>query len=465
MPRHVDVAIIGAGTAGLYALSQVRKATDNYVLIDGGELGTTCARVGCMPSKVAIQVGEDFHRRNIFERLGIEGGETLSLNARDALEHIRDLRDVFVDKVLSGSTDDMGDEFIPAHARFISPTELEVDGERIHAKRIIIATGSTPVIPGDWRAFGDRVITTDELFELEALPGAMAVIGLGTIGLEMGQALSRMGVEVTGIDQLDHIAGLQDPEAQKTAVEILGKEFPLWLGEDASIREEEGRLRVTACEHSVVVDKVLAAMGRRPNVRGLGLENLGVALDERGLPAFDPHTMQVADLPVFIAGDVAGDRAILHEAGREGRVAGFNAVRESPEGFRRQIPLAINFCDPNIAVVGQAWHDLDPDTTAIGEVKLGPLGRALIMGKNKGIIRLYADKRDGRLLGASLVAVKGEHLAHLLAWSIQQGLTVFDLLRMPFYHPSIEEGLQSALYDLKDKIEQQPAEPVELLRL
>jgi dihydrolipoamide dehydrogenase len=465
MPRHVDVAIIGAGTSGLYALSQVRKATDSYVLIDGGELGTTCARVGCMPSKVAIQVGEDFHRRNIFERMGIEGGEALSLNAREALEHIRDLRDVFVDKVLSGSTDDMGEEFIPAHARFVSPTELEVDGEHIHAKRVIIATGSAPVIPGDWQAFGDRVITTDELFELEELPSAMAVIGLGTIGLEMGQALARMGVEVTGIDQLDHIAGLRDPEAQKVALEILGKEMPLWLGEGASIREQDGRLRVTAVDRSVVVDKVLASMGRRPNVQGLALENLGVPLDERGLPAFDPHTMQVGDLPVFIAGDVTGDRAILHEAGREGRVAGFNAVQESPEAFRRQAPLAINFCDPNIAVVGQAWQDLDPECTAIGEVKLGPLGRALIMGKNKGIIRVYADKRDGRLLGASLVAVKGEHLAHLLAWSIQLGLTVFDLLRMPFYHPSIEEGLQSALYDLKGKIEQQTAEPVELQRL
>jgi dihydrolipoamide dehydrogenase len=465
MSRHVDVAIIGAGTSGLYALSQVRKVTDSYVLIDGGELGTTCARVGCMPSKVAIQVGEDFHRRGIFDRMGIEGGETLSLNASEALEHIRDLRDVFVDKVLSGSTDNMGEEFIPAQARFVSPTELEVDGEHIHAKRIIIATGSSPVMPGDWKAFGDRVITTDELFELEELPAAMAVIGLGTIGLEMGQALARMGVAVTGIDQLDHIAGLKDPEARKTALDILGKEIPLWLGEGASISEEDGKLRVTAGEQSVLVDKVLASMGRRSNVQGLGLENLGVALDERGLPAFDPHTMQVGELPVFIAGDVTGDRAILHEAGREGRVAGFNAVQASPVAFRRQTPLAINFCDPNIAVVGQAWDDLDPERTAIGEVKLGPLGRALIMGKNKGIIRVYGDMTDGRLLGASLVAVKGENLAHLLAWSIQQGLTVFDLLRMPFYHPSIEEGLQSALYDLKGKIDHQAPEPVELERL
>jgi dihydrolipoamide dehydrogenase len=199
-------------------------------------------------------------------------------------------------------------------------------------------------------------------------------------------------------------------------------------------------------------------------VEGLGLENLGVTLDTHGLPAFDPHTMQVGDLRVFIAGDVTGERAILHEAGTEGRIAGFNAVQPTPVAFQRQVPLAINFCDPNIALVGTPWNELDPDNTAVGEVKLGPLGRALIMGKNKGMIRVYADKENGRLLGAGLVSPKGENLAHLLAWSIQQGLTVFDLLRMPFYHPSIEEGLQAALYDLRGKIAQQPAAPVELER-
>src|SRR6056297_2343814 len=99
--REVDVAIIGAGSAGLYSMGQVKRYTDNYVLIDGGELGTTCARVGCMPSKVMIQVAEDFHRRNIFDREGIEGGEHLSMNIADAMEHVEDMRDTFVDRTLS----------------------------------------------------------------------------------------------------------------------------------------------------------------------------------------------------------------------------------------------------------------------------------------------------------------------------------------------------------------------------
>ena len=123
MERKVDVAIIGAGSAGLTATATVRRYTENVVLIDGGELGTTCARVGCMPSKAAIQVAEDLHRRGIFEREGIEGGDGLSADIPASMEHVRDLRDVFVDQVLSCSIDDMDETmFLAENASFLEPT-------------------------------------------------------------------------------------------------------------------------------------------------------------------------------------------------------------------------------------------------------------------------------------------------------------------------------------------------------
>lgn len=463
MERKVDVAIIGAGSAGLTATSTVRRYTDSFVLIDGGEVGTTCARVGCMPSKVAIQVAEDLHRRTVFEREGIAGGDALSVDVPVALEHVRDLRDVFVDQVLATSIDQMGDEFIEANARFLEPTLLEVGDARIRAKKIIIATGSTPAVPRAWEAFGDRIVTTDTFFELDDLPQSVAVIGLGVIGLELGQTLQRLGVKVTGIDQLTTIGGLRDPEVNAQAVEIIGKEFPLWLGHAAEISEaSDGRLRVTAGENSVVVDKVLASMGRRPNLAGLGLEEIGVRMNARGVPDFDPHTMQIGDTPLFIAGDVAGERPILHEANLEARMAGYNATHDTPLRFKRKTTFSITFCDPNIVAVGAALDALDPDDIEIGAMKFGPLGRALIMAKNKGLLRLYARKSDGRLLGAAMIAPKGENLGHLLAWCIQQNLTVADLLRMPFYHPTIEEGVQGALYDLRRKLGLESETPLEL---
>ncbi len=453
MTREVDVAILGAGSAGLFALAQVKRETDNYVLIDGGELGTSCARVGCMPSKVLIQVAEDFHRKSLFGREGIDGAEGLSVDIPAAMEHVQDLRDVFVDRTL-GVTDGMDEtHLIDGYAKFVSNDTIEVNGEQIKAKSIIIATGSTPVVPAAWQDFADDIFTTDEFFELEDLPASMAVIGLGSIGLEIGQALHRLGVKVFGLDQLTNIARLEDDKVNQTAVSVVGKEFPLWLGQSAILEKVGGGVQVTAGDNQQVVDKVLASLGRKPTLANLNLEATDIILDEKGVPVFDPLTMQVGDLPIYIAGDANADRPILHEAGHEGRVAGYNAVHHPIEKFKRKVPLAITFCDPNIAIVGAQLSELNQDAIAIGEIQFAPVGRALIIGKNRGLLRLYVQKSDGLLLGACMCCVKAENLAHLISWSIQNGMTVFDMLKMPFYHPVIEEALQAALYNVLSQLD------------
>ncbi|MCW8949564.1 MAG: dihydrolipoyl dehydrogenase [Sedimenticola sp.] len=464
--RKVDVAIIGSGSAGLYALGKVKAARKSFVLINGGEQGTTCARVGCMPSKALIQAAEDFHRRGILGRYGVEGHKELTLDTEEAIGHVQDLRDTFVDRVISNSTAQMPeDKFIEGYAHFVEPNLLEVSDIRIRADKVIIATGSHPIIPTPWQAFGDKVITTDELFELEDLPKSLAVIGLGVIGLEIGQSLSRLGVEVAGFDLLDTIGGLDDPAVAKAAIEIIGKEFPLHLGHAAEITEEGDQLRVTAGDQSVLVDKVLASLGRQPNLQSLKLENAGIVLNDKGVPDYNPQTMQIGNSHIFLAGDVNGDRPLLHEAGDEGRIAGHNATSDEIHAFKRKTPIAINFVDPNICHIGMRWSELDQETTAIGEVNLAPVGRALIMGKNKGIIRVYADKASGKLLGSEMICAKGENLAHLLAWCIQQQLTVGELLQMPFYHPVLEEALQAALYDLYAKVSQKNSGPITELPL
>ena len=457
MTRTVDVAILGAGSAGLFVLSQVKRETDNYVLINGGELGTTCARVGCMPSKVLIQVAEDFHRKSIFDREGIDGAEELSIDVPASMEHVQDLRDVFVDKTLS-VTDALDEKhLIDGYAKFVANDTIEVNGEQIQAKSIVIATGSTPVVPSAWQGLADGVLTTDDFFELEDLPASMAVIGLGSIGLEIGQALQRLGVNVTGVDQLNNIARLEDEKINDMAVTVVSREFPLWLGRPASLEAVDGGIQVSAGENQVVVDKVLASLGRKPNLENLNLAVTDVVLDENGIPTFDPLTMQIGDLPIFIAGDVNADRPILHEAGHEGRVAGYNAMRkavsEPAEKFKRKISFGITFCDPNIATVGAQLDEIELNEIVIGEIQFAPVGRALIIGKNRGLLRLYVQKSDGLLLGAAMCCVKAENLAHLISWSIQQGMTVFDMLKMPFYHPVIEEALQAALYNALSQLD------------
>jgi len=363
------------------------------------------------------------------------------------------LRDVFVDQTL-GTTDEMDeDHLIDGYAKFISSDTLEVNGQQIKAGSIVIATGSSPVIPAAWNEFADDIFTSDEIFELEELPASVAVIGLGSIGLEIGQALSRLGVEVTGIDQLDVVAQLQDSVVNKCVIDVLSKEFPFVLGTAAQLEKVENGIRVTCGDKEVVVKKVFASLGRKPNLDQLGLEALPIEMDNRGVPVYDPLTMQLGNLPIFIAGDVNSDLAILHEAGHEGRVAGYNAARKEVTAFKRKTKLGITFCDPNIATVGAQLAELNEEDIVIGEMPFGPVSRALIIGKNRGVLRIYVQRSNGKLLGAAMACVKGENLAHLLAWSVQQDLTVFDLLKMPFYHPVIEEALQAVLYSVLGELE------------
>ncbi|MEK7992148.1 MAG: dihydrolipoyl dehydrogenase [Thiotrichaceae bacterium] len=453
MDRYVDIAIIGAGSAGLYSLSQVRRNTDNFVLINGGHYGTTCARVGCMPSKVLIQAAEDYYHRHTLSAKGIYGGDKLRIDIPAIMRHVRKLRDGFVGRVTT-NMEGLRDKSIDGYAEFLEPNVLQVNGEKVHAKKIIIATGTSPIIPATWSHLQDYILTTDQLFEQETLPASIAVLGLGVIGLEMGQALSRLGIQVVGVDILQTIGGIKDLEINKIAVETIGAEFPLWLGHAAELEEQDGQVLVQAGGKSILVDKILTSLGRKPNIAGLGLDKIGVELDARGVPIFNPDTLQIADMPIFIAGDANADRTILHEAGDDGRIAGYNASHDEVLGFKRKTTLGITFCDPNIARVGQSWDTLQSnDNVVVGTMNFQMQGRAMIMGKHKGMIRVYADKVTGKLLGAEMIVVRGEHLAHLLAWAIQLEMTVHQLLQMPYYHPVIEEGLQSALYDVASQLD------------
>lgn len=454
--KNYDVAIIGAGTAGLAALHEVRKRTDNFVIFNAGPYGTTCARVGCMPSKALIEAANAFERRKALDAFGVRGAGSLSVDTAAVMRRVRELRDDFMRGLLA-ITDALGERSVAGAARFVEPDALEVDGERYRARTIVIATGSTPVLPREWAALPDRVLTSDTLFELESLPARMAVIGMGVVGAEIAQALARFGVQVTGYAAGQRVVGLADPVVNERAAQLLGAEFELVSCERAQLRSEGGGVRVTAGDDSVVVDKVLAALGRRPNLDGLGLERIGVTLDEHGLPPFARNTLQIADLPIYIAGDVSEGMQVLHEASDEGYIAGQNAGRPAPICFARRVPLAIVFTDPNVAAVGARFDSLDAAQIHIGTVDFARQGRARMAQENKGVLRVYAAKQTGRLLGAEMCAPRGENLAHLLALAIQQEMTVQELLRLPFYHPVFEEGLRTALRDIVRQLGPQAA--------
>ncbi len=452
MKMKTGVIVIGAGSAGLSALRQVQKFTDDYLMIDPGPLGTTCARVGCMPSKVLISVAADFHRRQTFQAKGIEGGEGLQCNVPGVMKHVRTLRDRFAGGMKKSTLKLAGKSLIRGRASFLSPTEIRVGDRTYEAERVVIATGARPFVPEAWMPFRDSILTSDDFFEQQDLPRKIGIIGLGAIGLELGQALSRLGLEVSGFDMVKLIGGLTDPEVNEKAVQILGGELPLHLGEAADVAPAGRGLKVTAGKTSHQVDKIIASMGVVPNTGGLGLENLGVELDERGLPAYNPRTMQIGELPVYIGGDINGCRPILHEALDEGFIAGRNAGQGLADCYCRRIPQRMVFSDPSIVAVGSDFKTLAPGSFVTGASDFSNQSRAMVAGGNAGLLKVYADKHSARLVGAEMIVPDGEHIGHLLSLALLQQLTVFDVLQMPFYHPTVEEGLRSALRDAAGKL-------------
>jgi len=447
----VDTIIIGAGTAGLSALREVRRYTDDFLLINDGHWGTTCAAVGCMPSKALIEAANAFHRRHDLGDFGIRGADGLVAAIPAVLARVRRLRDDFV-KGPASVPEKLGDRAISGRARLAGPGAVEVGGRRIEARAIILAPGSRPIVPGPWRAFGDRVLTSDTLFEQPDLPRRIAVIGLGAIGIELAQALSRLGLEVAGFDAAETLAGIDDPAVLAAFRPLVEAEFPVHLGAVARLEDAGGAIRVTAGDAAFEADAVLAAIGRRPDLDGLGLETLGVALDDRGMPALDPETLRIGDTGVFLAGDANAHRPLLHEAADEGHIAGRLAAPDAPaQGLCRRTALAITFCSPQVARVGPPRSTL-PEGAVSGEVDFARQGRARIAATNAGLLRVYADPADARLLGAEICAPAAEHMAHLLALAVEGEMTVPQILAMPFYHPVLEEGLRSALRDLARRL-------------
>ncbi|EKN4692673.1 dihydrolipoyl dehydrogenase [Yersinia ruckeri] len=462
---NVDVAVIGGGTAGLGAYRAAKLSTPNVVMIEGGEYGTTCARVGCMPSKLLIAAAEAVHAIEKAPGFGVyPQGETV-INGREVMDRVKRERDRFVGFVLEGVDSIPAADKIQGYARFIDDNTLQIDDHtRIVAQRIVIATGSRPSWPTPWNELGDRLIVNDDVFNWDDLPESVAVFGPGVIGLELGQALHRLGVKVKMFGVGGAVGPLTDSVVREYAAKTLREEFYLDPDVKIDLMQREGNkvfIRYQGLDEKpqeIMVDYVLAATGRRPNVDKLGLENTNLVLDERGVPKADRLTMQTSAPHIFIAGDASNQLPLLHEASDQARIAGVNAgsFPEVVPGLRRS-PISVVFSDPQIAMIGSTFRELSQKFSVcgcfdVGEVSFENQGRSRVMLRNKGILRVYGEQGTGRFLGAEMIGPGAEHIAHLLAWAHQQQITVDQMLDMPFYHPVIEEGLRTALRDLQSKL-------------
>lgn len=454
-----DVAVIGAGTAGIAAYRAATKAGARAVLIERGPGGTTCARVGCMPSKLLIAAATAAHAARNTDLFGVRVSG-VTVDGRAVLARLRAERDRFVGSVFEGLDDLPAEDRIQGSARFLDGRTLAVgEDTQIRFRAAIIATGSSPIVPKPLRGLGERLLTTDTLFEIPDLPESLAVLGAGAVGIEIAQAMARLGVAVTVLDAGDTIAGLSEPNLARQAAAIFGAELDLHLGATLEGAEPEGdRVRLDWTDrhgrsHVTQAARVLAATGRAPNLNELDLTAAGLQVGENGVPEFDHSTLVCAGAPILIAGDADAWRPVLHEASRQGRIAGANAaalVAGRPvQAVAPWTQLAMVFTHPQAAAIGAPYAP-DADNRVIGAMDFSDQGRARLEGHNQGGIRIWAD-RDGRLLGGEMLGPAVEHLAHLLTYAVADGLTAQDVIDRPIYHPTVEEALTTALADLPQK--------------
>ncbi len=446
--RSFDVVVIGAGTAGLAAAKAAHAEGARVGVVDRGPLGTFCARLGCMPSKVLLQSSQALARMRRAGAVGIVlGGEPrlswpLVRARKDAL--VRE----FVAEVVRATTSSTSFTLLCGEARFIDASSLAVDGRRIVAKRWIVATGSTPVRPaipglGD---IGELAVTSDDVFDLQALPASVGVIGAGAVGIELGQFLARAGTDVVVLGGDDRIAGLGAGPLRDSLRDALTRE--LTLHTSAKIehvrRDARGVAVVLGNGDAIRVDRLLLAAGRRPDVDRLDLGRAGVEVDD-GKPVRDEY-LRTTNSSVFVAGDAAGAPAILHAATIQGRTAGQNATRSGPLVRPALTPeLRVVFCDPIVATVG-----LDPEDAKRAGRQVCAVtrpwaeqGKARIMNETVGAAQLVVDRETRKLLGCQLVGPEADVLIHLASYAIHFGATIEDVLALQHYHPTLAEMLPS----------------------
>lgn len=441
-----DVIIIGGGTAGLAAYKKVKSQGKKVLIVEAKDFVTTCADVGCMPSKLLIAAANANYDAENLKNFGINLSSK-KINDKLLLDRVRLERDRFVSFVKKGTEEIPQKDKVFGYATFISIHEIEVNGKVFTSKTFIIATGSRPFYPKIFKEIKKEVLTNENIFELKKLPKTIAVFGAGVIGLEMSYALSNLGVKVTLFNKGNNILKLHK-DLNNEVLDDINKKMDFISDKEVSNIIKKNNAYILSYGNEILeVEKILVATGRVPNIDNLGLERF---IGNEILKSYSYETTQLGKLPIFLAGDVNGHLPLLHEAAQEGLIAAENAIRyPKVRKNKRSTFLSITFTYPEIIQVGRVL-DL-PDKYIKGTVSFEDQGRSRIILKNKGMLNLFFDKKEQLLLGAEMFGPSAEHIAHSLVWLIEKRTTLDEMLIFPYYHPVIEESIRTAVRDAAKK--------------
>jgi len=452
MPIRTDVAILGAGPGGYVAALRAAQLGARTALIEENEVGGVCLNVGCIPTKALLRSAEvyrTFLRAKEFG-LRLEGSVTPDWAA------IQKRKTVVVRRLVKGVEvllREAGVQVLRGRGRLVSSGALEVataDGAQlVEAGSVLLATGSRPVrlplpgmdLPG--------VLDSTAALALEELPRRLLIVGGGVVGVEFAAVFNAFGVEVTVVEMLDRLLPLMDGDLGPELGRLLGKRgVRFYLGSRVTrIDAVGGGLRVTVAapeeEVAVEADRVLVAVGRRPNVEDVGLEAAGVRFGRNGIPV-DAH-MQTDVSGLYAVGDVTGGALLAHVAMRQGEVAVESALGRSTRFDPKTIPYCV-YTDPEVASVGlteQQAHAQGYDVR-VGRFPLRANGKALTYGEPEGFVKIVGEARFGEVLGLHIVAPHASDLIHEGGMALALEATLDELITTVHAHPTLGEAVREA---------------------
>ena len=447
MDTDYDLIVIGAGSAGLVAARFARQLGLSVAIVELSRVGGDCTWTGCVPSKALLKATGVAHSASTAERYGLSSlPADVDLSA--VMERIRSVISNIYDAESPEALAREGVEVIIGAARFTSPDSVIVDGIDYTARRFLVCTGASPVVPAIPGLEGVGYHTYESVWQMEALPPSLAVIGGGAVGCELAQAFARLGSRVTLVEAADRILPLEDPEASDViSRQFEGEGIQVLAGAGArSISPRAGEAngaRIELADGRVVeADSLLVAVGRRPNVEGLGLESAGVFAGPSCIRT-DRH-LRTANKRIYAAGDVTGGPQFTHYAGWQAFMAVRNAFLPSNTvAVREHVPRAV-FTDPEVAQTGlteaeaRATHGAK---TLVSRWPMSEVDRALTDGEPDGFVKV-AHLPNGKVLGATIVAPHAGETIQEWTLAIDRGIKLGDLAKSIHVYPTYSMASQ-----------------------
>lgn len=452
-PESTHLVIVGGGSAAFAAAIEAHGLGAGVTIVnDGLPIGGTCVNVGCVPSKTLLRAAEAHHEPRRDRFAGIESTsrvtdfEAVVDQKRELVGELRQAKYLDILEPLDSV------DFVEGRARFVAPRRVAVDGERLEADAVIVATGAAPKAPSIEGLDEVDYLTNETAFELEEVPASMAVLGGNYVGLECAQMFARFGADVTLLELDSQILPTEISDvADELRGHLVEEGIDVWTDAATSrVDSTPDGLRLEV-EHDGVrrhleVDELLVATGRSPNTRDIGAEEAGVARDEVGFVTVDSYLQTTAE-GVFAAGDVIGDPMFVYTAAYEGTLAARNAVGSDASERVDYQPLPwVMFTDPQVAGVGfdevrAADEGFEPQATTL---PLSEVPRAIAARDTRGFIKLVRDVPTDRLLGGRVVAPEGSEILMELAVAIRHEMTVAELTDMLHPYLTLSEGIRLA---------------------